>query len=367
MGLSVEIKSKLNIFEMDISLKTTSNRIGILGASGSGKSMLLKYISGIIAPDEGVIELNDEFLFDSSKKINIKPQKRNVAYMFQNYALFPTMSVRENIEIIIEGNKVYREKKASELMKRFCIDNIASKMPRDLSGGQQQRVALARIMAYEPKLILLDEPFSAMDNDLKEKLQMELEEMVADYDGIIIMVSHSRDEIYRFSDELIIIDNGGIVEHGATKKTFSQPRTIQGARMVGVSNIFPASIDNESMLFIPEMDMKIALDDVDEICRNKICKDKIKYVGIRDVDFKILSRNENAENVVDVRVEKIYEGIEDIKVFFSFKKSNNYSDIYGRSEKVYCIRINKLQDKYDILEGMSLTLSIDKRSLIFIE
>ncbi|SFE77808.1 sulfate/molybdate ABC transporter ATP-binding protein [Peptostreptococcus sp. D1] len=362
MGLSVEIKSKLNIFEMDISLKTTSNRIGILGASGSGKSMLLKYISGIITPDEGVIELNDELLFDSSKKINIKPQKRNVAYMFQNYALFPTMSVRENIEIIIEGSKKYKAKKASELMKRFCIDNIASKMPRDLSGGQQQRVALARIMAYEPKLILLDEPFSAMDNDLKDKLQMELEEMVADYDGIIIMVSHSRDEIYRFSDELIIIDNGGIVEHGTTKKTFNHPKTIQGAKMVGVSNILPASIDNESMLFIPEMDLKIALDDADEICKNKI-----RYVGIRDVDFKILSSNENVENVVDVKIEKIYEGIENIKVFFSFKKNSDYSYMYDRSDKVYCIRINKLQDRYDILEGSSLTLSIDKRDLIFIE
>lgn len=105
-------------------------------------------------------------------------------------------------------------------MKKFCIDNLEDKMPRNLSGGQQQRVALARIMAYEPKLILLDEPFSALDNDLKDKLQIELEDMLSDYEGMVIMVSHSRDEIYRFSDELIIIHNGMVVEQGKQRKFF---------------------------------------------------------------------------------------------------------------------------------------------------
>lgn len=362
MGLSVEIKSKLNIFEMDISLKTTSKRIGILGASGSGKSMLLKYISGIIAPDEGVIKLNDEILFDSSKKINIKPQKRNVAYMFQNYALFPTMSVRENIEIIIEGNKEYREKKASELMKRFCIDNIANKMPRDLSGGQQQRVALARIMAYEPKLILLDEPFSAMDSDLKDKLQMELEEMVADYDGIIIMVSHSRDEIYRFSDELIIIDNGGIVEYGKTKNVFDFPKTIQGAKMVGINNVLSAKIKDDLMLNIPEINLDIKLDKK-ELAYSR----NINYVGIKDIDIKIMKPDEVSENSLDMNIEKVYEGIEDIKVLLSIKKDPDIVETSEATKNIFIARLSKSKEKIDIVEGSSLKISIDKEKVIPLE
>ncbi len=362
MSLSVEIKSKLNIFEMDISLKTTSKRIGILGASGSGKSMLLKYISGIIAPDEGVIKLNDEILFDSSKKINIKPQKRNVAYMFQNYALFPTMSVRENIEIIIEGNKEYREKKASELMKRFCIDNIANKMPRDLSGGQQQRVALARIMAYEPKLILLDEPFSAMDSDLKDKLQMELEDMVADYDGIIIMVSHSRDEIYRFSDELIIIDNGGIVEYGKTKNVFDLPKTIQGAKMVGINNVLSAKIKDDLMLNIPEINLDIKLDKK-ELAYSR----NINYVGIKDIDIKIMKPDEVSENSFDMNIEKVYEGIEDIKVLLSTKKDSDIVETSEATKNIFIARLSKSKEKIDIVEGSSLKISIDKEKIIPLE
>lgn len=362
MSLSVEIKSKLNIFEMDISLKTTSKRIGILGASGSGKSMLLKYISGIIAPDEGVIKLNDEILFDSSKKINIKPQKRNVAYMFQNYALFPTMSVRENIEIIIEGNKEYREKKASELMKRFCIDNIANKMPRDLSGGQQQRVALARIMAYEPKLILLDEPFSAMDSDLKDKLQMELEDMVADYDGIIIMVSHSRDEIYRFSDELIIIDNGGIVEYGKTKNVFGFPKTIQGAKMVGINNVLSAKIKDDLMLNIPEINLDIKLDKK-ELAYSR----NINYVGIKDIDIKIMKPDEVSENSFDMNIEKVYEGIEDIKVLLSIKKDPDIVETSEATKNIFIARLSKSKEKIDIVEGSLLKISIDKEKVIPLE
>lgn len=362
MSLSVEIKSKLNIFEMDISLKTTSKRIGILGASGSGKSMLLKYISGIIAPDEGVIKLNDEILFDSSKKINIKPQKRNVAYMFQNYALFPTMSVRENIEIIIEGNKEYREKKASELMKRFCIDNIANKMPRDLSGGQQQRVALARIMAYEPKLILLDEPFSAMDSDLKDKLQMELEDMVADYDGIIIMVSHSRDEIYRFSDELIIIDNGGIVEYGKTKNVFDLPKTIQGAKMVGINNVLSAKIKDDLMLNIPEINLDIKLDKK-ELAYSR----NINYVGIKDIDIKIMKPDEVSENSFDMNIEKVYEGIEDIKVLLSIKKDPDIVETSEATKNIFIARLSKSKEKIDIVEGSLLKISIDKEKVIPLE
>ena len=360
MGLLVDIKAKLDNFDMKISFETKAKRIGILGASGAGKSMMLKYISGIITPDEGVIVLNGETIYNSSKKINVRPQKRNVAYMFQNYALFPNMSVRENIEIIVNGGKDFKRKKASELMEKFCIANLADKKPKDLSGGQQQRVALARIMAYEPKVILLDEPFSALDNDLKEKLQIELEDMIADYDGMVIMVSHSRDEIYRFSEELIIIDNGSVVEHGMTKEIFRSPKTIHGAKLVGISNILPAYIDEESVIQIPDFETGIDKNTLEEFS-----KDRVKYIGIRETDFDILSADEEAEHFIDAKVESIYEGMEFTKVYFSVKESAEKK--YDESEKIYCLRLNNTQDIDKISENSSLRLAIDKDKIVYIE
>lgn len=360
MGLLVDIKTKLSSFDMKISFNTTANRIGVLGSSGAGKSMMLKYISGIISPDEGIIELNGDVIYDSSKKINVIPQKRNVAYMFQNYALFPNMNVRENIEIIVEGSKEYKKNRATELMRKFCIDNLASKRPKDLSGGQQQRVALARIMAYEPKVILLDEPFSALDNDLKEKLQIELEDMISDYDGIVIMVSHSRDEIYRFSEEIIIIDNGKVIEHGMTKKLFANPQTVQGAKLVGVSNIIPAYVDNDSLIQIPEFKMGIDLKE-----RNDLLGENIKYIGIRDTDFKIISPDEEAENFIDVRIENIYEGMEYTRVYFVVKGKEDKKTV--NENKIYSIRLNNTEDMEKILKSTSLRIAIDKEKVMYIQ
>lgn len=381
-SLSIDIKSDLNNFGMDISLKTKAKRIGILGASGAGKSMLLKYISGIISPDQGRIEINGETIFDSSRKIDVIPQKRDVAYMFQNYALFPNMTVRENIEVVLSGSKEYKRDKADRYMKKFCIDNLEDKMPRNLSGGQQQRVALARIMAYEPKLILLDEPFSALDNDLKDKLQIELEDMLSDYEGMVIMVSHSRDEIYRFSDELIIIHNGMVVEQGKTKEVFSRPKTFEGAKMVGVTNILPVEVDQDSSIKIPDLDIRITSDDYERLdVKDRIIdfvefKNKIKYIGVRDRDFKIVysqsidKNNKDVEEssfILDAKVERIYEGLDMTSVYFSVQNRFDKSKIVKKPQKNYCIKINRLENKNNLFVNALISISIDKEKLIFIE
>lgn len=381
-SLSIDIKSDLNNFGMDISLKTKAKRIGILGASGAGKSMLLKYISGIISPDQGRIEINGETIFDSSRKIDVIPQKRDVAYMFQNYALFPNMTVRENIEVVLSGSKEYKKDKADMYMKKFCIYNLEDKMPRNLSGGQQQRVALARIMAYEPKLILLDEPFSALDNDLKDKLQIELEDMLSDYEGMVIMVSHSRDEIYRFSDELIIIHNGMVVEQGKTKEVFSRPKTFEGAKMVGVTNILPVEVDHDSSIKIPDLDIRITRDDYERLdVKDRIIdfvelKNKIKYIGVRDRDFKIVysqsidKNNKDIEEssfILDAKVERIYEGLDMTSVYFSVLNRFDKPKIVKNPQKNYCIKTNRLEIKNNLFVSELISISIDKEKLIFIE
>ena len=236
MSIEVQIRKKLGSFLLDISFQSRARRIGILGASGCGKSMTLKSIAGIETPDEGRIEVEGHTLFDRERRVNLKPQKRNVGYLFQNYALFPTMTVEKNIAAGLEGSRQEKEARVREMVKKFQLEGLEKRLPGQLSGGQQQRVALARIMAYEPDVLLLDEPFSALDMYLKDRLQQELMEMLADYKGTVIMVSHNRDELYRFSGELLVIDEGHIVAAGETKELFRNPVSREAARLTGCKN-----------------------------------------------------------------------------------------------------------------------------------
>ncbi len=223
MAIEVKIQRKRNTFELNIDFKSDSKRIGILGASGCGKSMTLKSIAGIEPPESGLIKIEGKTVYDSENKVNLKPQKRNIGYLFQNYALFPTMTVEKNIAAGLKGKKQENAKRVREMIEKFQLTGLEKRFPAELSGGQQQRVALARIMAYKPDVILLDEPFSALDMYLKDRLQQELQELLEDYEGTVIMVSHSRDEVYRFSEELLIIDQGQIVAAGKTKELFQNP------------------------------------------------------------------------------------------------------------------------------------------------
>jgi len=217
--LYVDIHKRIEGFELDIQIESDAKRIGILGASGAGKSMTLRSIAGIEELDSGRIEIGGRTLYDSAEKINLKPQLRKVGYMFQNYALFPTMSVLKNVMTgIKEGSRDERAEKAREMLSRFKLSELESRLPGELSGGQQQRTALARIMVTEPDMILLDEPYSALDSFLKEQMQTEMEEMLRDYKGQLIMVSHNIEELKRFSDELLEISSGKVLRHIGLEK-----------------------------------------------------------------------------------------------------------------------------------------------------
>ena len=184
MGIKVDIKKKLGDFTLDIKFESDAARIGILGASGCGKSLTLKSIAGIERPDSGSIQIGEKVLFDSESRINLKPQKRNVGYMFQNYALFPTMTVEQNIAAGHDRGFKEKDERVADMIERFSLRGLEKHLPGQLSGGQQQRVALARIMAYSPDIIMLDEPYSALDQHLKERLQHEMLSMLEDYRGL---------------------------------------------------------------------------------------------------------------------------------------------------------------------------------------
>ncbi|SFL24596.1 molybdate transport system ATP-binding protein [Methanobrevibacter olleyae] len=276
--LKINIQKKLKEFDLDIDFKLKKGRLGILGPSGCGKSMTLKSITGIVTPDNGAISLitkEETIYFDSNKKINLKPQSRNVGYLFQNYALFPNMTVEENIAIGL--SKDYNEKSLSEMIKRFHLDGLEKRYPRQLSGGQQQRVALARILAYGPDVILLDEPFSAMDAFLKEQLRIELVNSLKDFDGFSILVTHDRDEAFQFCDELLILDKGKIIAKGDTHEVFENPKKVQVARLTGCKNISKIEVIDEHHL--KSLDWGLIFEVSEKISPN------ITHIGIRAHDF----------------------------------------------------------------------------------
>ena len=207
--LYVNIEKRLDRYTLKANFKCAKDTLALFGASGAGKSMTLKCIAGIEKPDRGVIQLNDRVLFDSNKNINLPPQKRHVGYLFQDYALFPDMTVSGNIlSAMRKLPKAERERKLSDLIKRFQLNGLEKRRPELLSGGEKQRVALARIFASSPEVLLLDEPFSSLDTLLKLQLIPYIREIIADFGGETIMVSHDIEEVRRLCPKLITITDG---------------------------------------------------------------------------------------------------------------------------------------------------------------
>jgi molybdate transport system ATP-binding protein len=212
--LDVTIFKNLNSFDLDVSFSLDDMTLGMKGHSGSGKSMTLKCIAGIETPDSGRIVFRDHVLFDSEKKINLRPQERNIGYLFQNYALFDHMTVYDNIETGLKAHKIPKEtrrQKVQEMLQLFQIEEISGRFGRNLSGGQRQRVALARLFAYQPDLILLDEPFSALDEDLKDDVMKELREIIKKFQIPCILVSHNQAEIDFLCNQELHIKKGVFV------------------------------------------------------------------------------------------------------------------------------------------------------------
>lgn len=237
MSVDISVRKKLGEFDIDIAIKSGAKCIGILGPSGSGKSMLLKIIAGIETPDEGLVKVDGRVLFDSSNRINQKPQERSVGYMFQEYALFPTMTVAQNIAAGIKAKKDEAKRRVNEIVKDYDLEGLEQKLPSQLSGGQKQRVALARMMAYEPHALLFDEPFSAMDVSLKQDIRQELMSAIKQYDRTSIIVTHDRDDAIMMCDWLVIIDQGRLLASGYTNQLITNPPSQEVSKILGCDSI----------------------------------------------------------------------------------------------------------------------------------
>ena len=240
MSLIVDIEKKLGSFTLRSKFETGKGTMALLGASGCGKSVTLKCIAGIMTPDKGRIVLDGETLFDSDQRIDLTPQQRRVGYLFQQYALFPNMTVSQNIQCGIRtGSRAEKQQHAAEQLRRFRLEGLEKKYPAQLSGGQQQRVALARILASEPRVILLDEPFSALDSFLKWNLELELSDLLADFGGPILWVSHDLGECFRNCKTVCVMKNGTSDPVTDMETLVHRPSSEGAARLAGCRNFLP--------------------------------------------------------------------------------------------------------------------------------
>lgn len=240
--IEVHIEKSFGDFQLNVSFTAGNEVLALLGGSGSGKSMTLRAIAGIVKPDRGRIVVDDTVFFDSEKKIDLSPQQRQVGLLFQNYALFPTMTVLENIITgVRSGSRAEKRRIATEALTRFALHELGARYPHELSGGQQQRVALARILVGQPHILMLDEPFSALDSHLRDQMEREVLALIRSFGGTTLLVSHSRDEVFRMADRIAVYDGGHIDALDEKHLLFRNPGTYRAALLTGCKNFSPVS------------------------------------------------------------------------------------------------------------------------------
>lgn len=231
---------------IDVSLNLPVNRSSItalIGPSGCGKTTLLRCLAGLTQPDRGTISFLGNLWFDHQRKISLSPQRRDIGFLFQQYALFPHLSVANNIGFGLHQEPVARKRaRVCDILDRFGLTTISERFPEQLSGGQQQRVALARAVARRPRILLLDEPLSALDSLLREQMRTELRRTLREFEIPVILVTHDRLEAISLADRVAVMDEGKIQQLGSVQEVFTRPRNASLARLVGVETIVSGEI-----------------------------------------------------------------------------------------------------------------------------
>ncbi|MGI6072543.1 MAG: sulfate/molybdate ABC transporter ATP-binding protein [Lachnospiraceae bacterium] len=342
MALSVSIEKKLGAFHLNVDLEADERVVALLGASGAGKSMTLKCIAGIERPDKGRIVLNGKVLFDSGEKINLSPQKRKVGYLFQNYALFPNMTVEQNIACGIYKHK--DAKKIRNMISTMHLQGLEKHYPRQLSGGQQQRTALARILINEPDVLMLDEPFSALDTHLRYEMEQEVRDVIQRFDKPVLLVSHNRDEVYRLSNRVAVINNGRIEVNDEKGKIFSDPRTVNAAILCGYRNISAARAIGKGRVYATDWDAEL---DVAGDCADT------EYIGVRTENVYLAE----SENTVRCKVTEAIQNPFTYTLMVSPERS--------MGSATFAITVSK--PKWERMKSDHVIVSIPKEGIVLLK
>jgi len=302
MALTVRIKKRYGDFLLNVDFSAGSGEaLALLGASGSGKSTALRCIAGICRPDRGRIELDGEVLFDSRQGIDLPPQRRKIGYLFQQYALFPHMTVEQNIAVCLDRRQ---RAQAGELMVLLRLEGTEKLLPRQLSGGQQQRVALARILASRPRAILLDEPLSALDVCLRRQLEQELRDVLARFGGPAVWVSHDLGEVCRSCSRVCVLEDGRSAPAVGTRELIEAPGTAGAARISGCRNIVRACPGTEpGLVRVPQWGVTLRAAGV--------WREGASLLGIRAE--RVRPAEEGEENAFPCRVQQIVDDVSSVE------------------------------------------------------
>ena len=349
MTISVDIRKRMGDFLLDVNFETGNEVLALLGASGCGKSMTLKCLAGVLKPDEGRIVLDGRVLFDSRGGINLPPQERRVGLLFQNYALFPNMTVAGNIlSVLKKERRDHRREKLSMLLEKFYLQGLESHYPSQLSGGQQQRVALARILASDPSLVMLDEPLSALDSYLRWQLETELVRLLEQFEGTTLYVSHNRSEVYRICRKVSVMHQGKSEPVCDVADLFEKPGTLPAALLSGCKNY--SRIERLSPRTVSALDWGVEL-----TCAADVPEDS-RYIGVRAHYLKI--GEGPGENAFPCKVQRKAED-----VFESILTVNPGTNGSCRPNSI--IRIELPKDAVrDIREGDDLWVTVRPRDVM---
>jgi molybdate transport system permease protein len=283
--LQVDLTKAYPGFDLRVAFVASGGALGLLGASGSGKSLTLRSIAGLEVPDSGRVMLNGRVLFDSKSRVCRAPAQRRVGMVFQDYALFPHLTARANIAFGLHrlpGEE--RQRRIAKWARALRIEALLDRYPGALSGGQKQRVALARALVTEPEALLLDEPFSALDPHLRRHLEETLKEILKEYRGVTVFVTHDRDEAYRFCQDLVVLSEGTVAVAGPKHEVFAHPQSVAVARLTGCKNFASVSAAAVDSIRAEEWD-----------CTLRIAgpvPQHVKFVGIRAHHVRVAAQSD---------------------------------------------------------------------------
>jgi molybdate transport system permease protein len=335
-GLYLNIFKPLSGFVLDVGFDIGPEVLGILGASGSGKSMTLRCIAGLETPSSGKIAVNGKVLFDSAQGINVPSKDRRIGFLFQNYALFPHLSVAQNIAFglqhLSDGEQKLRVKEQLISMQMSGLENS---YPHELSGGQQQRVALARAIAPSPDLLLLDEPFSALDTHLRSQLERELMQTLANYRGITLFVSHNLEEVYRVCKNLLVLAEGRPIAFDTKENIFDRPGNFTVALLTGCKNFSAAK--PISVTVVEAIDWGCTLTVVEPIPKSLVS------VGIRAHQLSFVSGCDR-ENTFACWIASTVETPHRVTLYLKLHSPPNHSQDYHLQAEVFKEKWRAIKD-----------------------
>ena len=328
IGLFVDIEKSLPGFNLSVTFNCQNQPLGLLGASGSGKSLILRSLAGVETPSRGRIVLNGRILFDSEKGINLPSRQRRIGFVVQNYALFPHLTVAENIAFGLSQKlptKIIRQQIATQL-ELVQLPGMENRYPHQLSGGQQQRVAIARALASRPEALLLDEPFSALDTHLRTQLERQMIKTLSNYDGVTIFVTHNMDEAYRICENLLVMEKGRAIANNSKQKIFERPDSVSLAKITGCKNFSRAIIINNQQLEAIDWDVK--LHTVPRI------PDYLAYTGIRAHQI-IFGRDLGDINTFTCWLANAIEGPHRVTLYLKLNQPSNHDRDFHIQAELY--------------------------------